>query len=206
MGPSSARRGTTGGTESPGLFLLAVVKKWRPLTKASFVVCVLFVAATLTKLEGGGLAKPEAAFWNEGEGVDDIVGRSRTHDRSPASPIVEVEGDGHLRPDAPVKVCGISAILGDYERSAKEPLEPLSSSDFPLFLVTDREDMLNDTSSSSATTSSSAWTKIRLDPSLWEGDCARPDFEGARNIPWYVPMTMICFGLRTIPDDSMCNL
>lgn len=78
--------------------------------------------------------------------------------------------------DEPVRICGITAILGTYEQTVKEPLNPLSPS-CPMFVVTDRDDLMdsrNDTS---------AWTYIRVNSSLWSEDCVRPDFVGAKNNP-----------------------
>lgn len=71
------------------------------------------------------------------------------------------------------KVCVISVLLGNYEKSAKEPSPPLDPSR-PLFFITDREDLLN-------SKESSQWKPIRVDPSLWKDDCLR--FQGARNNP-----------------------
>ena len=75
-----------------------------------------------------------------------------------------------------VKICGITAILGPYEKSAKEPTTPLDPS-YPLFLVTDRDDddLINGTNS--------AWTKVHLDPTLWKDDCSRDEFINAPNNP-----------------------
>ena len=73
-----------------------------------------------------------------------------------------------------VKICGITAMLGPYEKSAKEPTSPLDPS-YPMFLVTDREDLINETVS--------AWTKVPLDPLLWKDDCLRDEFVGAPNNP-----------------------
>jgi hypothetical protein len=69
------------------------------------------------------------------------------------------------------QICGISVLFGDYEKSLKEPRGGALN---PLFVVTDREDLLNRKKKSS-------WTPIRMDPTLWKEDCVR--FEGARNNP-----------------------
>ena len=73
-----------------------------------------------------------------------------------------------------VRICGITAMLGPYEKSAKEPTSPLDPS-CPLFLVTDRDDLINETTS--------AWTKVRIDPSLWKDDCLKDEFVNAPNNP-----------------------
>jgi hypothetical protein len=72
----------------------------------------------------------------------------------------------------PPRVCAISVMLGQYEKTMKEPLEPLHS-DAPMFMVTDQEGLLQ--------TSNSAWTPIRLNNSLWQEDCLH--YIGARNNP-----------------------
>lgn len=71
------------------------------------------------------------------------------------------------------KACGLSVMFGSYEKTAKEPKPGLNPA-APLFLFTDRNDLLNNSPSSS-------WTPVAVNPELWEEDCAR--FKGERNNP-----------------------
>lgn len=91
-------------------------------------------------------------------------------DRIPVNPVTEEESK-------PVQLCGITALLGGYEKTPKEPMEPLDPK-FPLFLFTDQEHMLNPGSDESNTT---VWTRVHVDSSLWQDDCK--DYVGARNNP-----------------------
>lgn len=77
-------------------------------------------------------------------------------------------------PNALPKVCGISLMLGKYEKSMKEPNPPLDPS-AQLFMVTDQESLLRHGHNDSA------WTPIPLDHSLWQADCKQ--YLGARNNP-----------------------
>ena len=86
--------------------------------------------------------------------------------------------------DESVMICGISAMFGNYEKTAKEPLMPLVPS-FPLFLVTDQEHLLQPNSTTATTTS--AWTRIRVNSSLWQEDCRNKSYIGARNNPCEQP-------------------
>ena len=101
------------------------------------------------------------------------------HSSSPTVPNVISNGNSsrtEYGEDSRVQICGISAMLGVYEKTAKEPVEPLVPS-FPLFLVTDQEHLLR------ANSSSSSWTRIRLNSTLWQEDCRKPEFVGAPNNP-----------------------
>ena len=80
--------------------------------------------------------------------------------------------------DEPIKICAISAILGSYEKTAKEPLEPQLASQ-QLFLATDQPHLLNSTANNNNT----AWTRIAIDHSLWEEDCKKEEFVGVKNNP-----------------------
>lgn len=84
----------------------------------------------------------------------------------------------HNNVDEPIKICAISAILGSYEKTAKEPLEPQLASQ-KLFLATDQPHLLNSTANNNNT----AWTRIAIDHSLWEEDCKKEEFVGAKNNP-----------------------
>jgi hypothetical protein len=85
-----------------------------------------------------------------------------------------------LEDDKPaVQLCGITAILGDYEKSPKEPLEPLDPK-FPMFLITDQEHLLYPQQN---VLDSTAWTRVRVNSSLWQEDCINEDYVGARNNP-----------------------
>ena len=101
------------------------------------------------------------------------------HSASATVPSVILDGNSsqtEYGEDSRVQICGISAMLGVYEKTAKEPVEPLVPS-FPLFLVTDQEHLLR------ANSSSSSWTRIRLNSTLWQEDCRKPEFVGAPNNP-----------------------
>jgi len=79
-----------------------------------------------------------------------------------------------------VQLCGITAMLGDYEKTPKEPMEQLGDSKFPLFLMTDQEHLLHPDQDELFT---SAWTRVRVNSSLWQEDCFDNDYVGARNNP-----------------------
>lgn len=81
------------------------------------------------------------------------------------------------QPDDPVRICGITALMGNYEKTVKEPLQPLSPS-CPMFAVTDQDHLLEANGRNNT-----AWTRIRVNSSLWSADCVRPDLVGARNNP-----------------------
>ena len=87
-----------------------------------------------------------------------------------------VHDDPH---NEPVEICGITAMFGDYEKTAKEPTEPLSPL-FKLFLITDQEHLLHPNSTT-------AWTRVRVNSSLWQEDCKKEEFVGARNNPCEQP-------------------
>ena len=63
----------------------------------------------------------------------------------------------------PVQLCGITAMLGDYEKTPKEPMEQLGDSKFPLFLMTDQEHLLHPEQD---TLFISAWTRVYVNSSL----------------------------------------
>ena len=85
----------------------------------------------------------------------------------------------HDAHDVPVEICGITVIFGDYEKTVKEPAEPLDTA-FKLFLITDQEHLLHPNTPS-------AWTRISVNSSLWQEDCKREEYIGARNNPCEQP-------------------
>lgn len=88
------------------------------------------------------------------------------------------DNDEHPPAAVAVQLCGITAMLGDYEKTPKEPMEPLDPQ-FPLFLITDQEHLLHPPSN----TTTSAWTRVRVNSSLWQEDCIDDEYVGARNNP-----------------------
>lgn len=81
--------------------------------------------------------------------------------------------------DDPIQICGISVMFGTYEKSVKEPTQAFFPN-FPLFLVTDQDNLLHPNGTAANNT---AWTRVRVDSSLWQEDCLRPQFVGAKNNP-----------------------
>mmetsp|Transcript_30532 Transcript_30532/g.45176 ORF Transcript_30532/g.45176 Transcript_30532/m.45176 type:complete len:520 (-) Transcript_30532:68-1627(-) len=74
----------------------------------------------------------------------------------------------------PPVVCGVSVIIGNYEKTMKEPDPPLldvfanEGRKTNLFMYTDQEHLLNN--------KNSAWTALPIDDSIWQKDCLRhPD-------------------------------
>jgi len=116
-----------------------------------------------------------------------LIGRQNEHSRPhhairATAPNIILDGNSSRTKypeDELVQICGISVMFGDYEKTAKEPVEPLAPS-FPLFLVTDQEHLLRANSNSS-------WTRVRLNESLWQEDCVKPEFVGANNNPCEQP-------------------
>lgn len=80
----------------------------------------------------------------------------------------------------PVKICGISAMLGNYEKTIKEPRGWVGppSPRHPLFVATDQEHFLHDYDKNNT-----AWTRIPVNSSLWQEDCKRQEYVGAQNNP-----------------------
>jgi len=78
--------------------------------------------------------------------------------------------------DEPVQICGITVMFGDYEKTVKEPMQPQVPS-FPLFLITDQEHLLHPQNNNTA------WTRVRVNSSLWQEDCDKQENIGARNNP-----------------------
>jgi hypothetical protein len=107
-------------------------------------------------------------------------------------PVLEEAKD---EPD-PVQLCGITAMLGDYEKTPKEPMEQLGDSKFPLFLMTDQEHLLHPDQDELFT---SAWTRVRVNSSLWQEDCFDNDYVGARIIH------VISHFCSTLENSTKCN-